>query len=63
MKLQSLLLSLIIVLLCACTEKAPIIAQNLSEAVTIYRDAYGTPQVVADSNAGVYFWLWLRCGN
>ena len=30
-------------------------AQTSSEAVTIYRDKYGTPQVVADSNYGVYF--------
>jgi len=26
-----------------------------SDSVTIYRDAYGTPQVFADSNYGVYF--------
>ncbi|MFT5610210.1 MAG: penicillin amidase [Arenicella sp.] len=30
-------------------------AQTSVETVTIYRDKYGTPQVVADSNYGVYF--------
>ena len=55
MKLQSIVLSTIIVLLCACSDEAPINNQNPSEQVTIYRDAYGTPQVVAASNAGVYF--------
>jgi penicillin amidase len=30
-------------------------ALTSAEAVTIYRDKYGTPQVVADSNYGVYF--------
>ena len=55
MKIQSFLVSLIIVLLCACNSEAPESPQNLPEQVTIYRDAYGTPQVVADSNRGVYF--------
>ncbi len=59
MKLQSFLLSLIIILLSACSKELPKEASkdtpNPAEQITIYRDAYGTPQIVADSNAGVYF--------
>jgi penicillin amidase len=55
MKIQLFVLSLAIVLLSACNNEGPGNAENPSEQVTIYRDAYGTPQIVADSNAGVYF--------
>ncbi|MEH6610318.1 MAG: penicillin acylase family protein [Halioglobus sp.] len=57
MKLRSIIYPLLMPLLVGCNtgaqEASP--ANVEGEKVTIYRDEYGTPQVVADSNKGVYF--------
>ena len=37
------------------TDEAAVPGERGSDSVTIYRDVYGTPQVFADSNYGVYF--------
>lgn len=57
MKFQSIVYTLFIPLLIGCNtaEHEPSPGNIEAEQVTIYRDAYGTPQVVADSNRGVYF--------
>ncbi len=57
MKLQSIIYPLLVPLLIGCnTGEQGTSPDNIeTEQVTIYRDAYGTPQIVADSNAGVYF--------
>lgn len=45
-----------IALLSACADDSKVVlAAANAEKVTIYRDAYGTPQVFAASNYGVYF--------
>lgn len=64
MKWRVILVSTMAIVLCACSShegsksrvkelasKAPF----ADEAVSIYRDAYGTPHVFADSNRGVYY--------
>ncbi len=55
-------LLLVVSLLVACSTEPvdtgsanAVAATNPLERVTIYRDAYGTPHVVADSNRGVYY--------
>ena len=57
MKLRSIIYPLLMPLLVGCnTGTHETSTTNVkAETVTIYRDEYGTPQVVADSNKGVYF--------
>jgi penicillin amidase len=57
MRLRSTIYLFLMPLLIGCNTGAQQTSPaNLDpETVTIYRDQYGTPQVVADSNKGVYF--------
>ena len=53
-----ILIAIIAVCLVACGDAPDDNAKNQDhprEAITIYRDVYGTPQVFADSNYGVFF--------
>ena len=51
---KSWIFATLILLLGSCSEPAQVQVDSAGQ-VTVYRDQYGTPHVVADSNRGVYF--------